>query len=78
MSISPCELAQRPVVLRSSLDESLLVDRRLATVVRRDRRSELGQAVYHSAANAGNVDDRPDPVVLAVVISRCARLALAI
>ena len=26
------------------------------------------QAVYHSAANAGNVDDRPDPVVLAVLV----------
>ncbi len=70
MSISPCSNRSRKVQssFRSSVDESLLVDRRLATVVRRDRKLQLGQAVYHSAANAGNVDDRPDPVVLAVLV----------
>jgi len=36
----------------------------LTAVVGHNRKVQLGQAVHHSTTDTGNVDDRPDPVVL--------------
>src|SRR4051812_8977833 len=61
------QLAQVPVVLRSSVDEALLVERRLTAVVRHYGNAELDQAVVDAGADAHDVDDMGRKVVQALL-----------
>ena len=56
-----------PVVLRSSVDEALLVERRLTAVVRHYGNAELDQAVVGAGADAHDVDDMGRKVVQALL-----------
>ena len=57
------QFPQCPVVLSSSLEESLFVDCPLTTVVGSHRQAELDQPIDYSPTNARYVDHRGDPVV---------------
>ncbi len=59
---------QCPVVLRSRIDEALSVNQWLTAVAGHNRKVQLGQAVHNSASDTRNADDRPDPVVLSVLM----------
>jgi hypothetical protein len=61
------------VVLGSSVDEALVVERSLTAVVRHCRNDELDRAVVHAGADSYDVDDmRRKARPFSPLISRCA------